>query len=204
MKTLIFSFLFLFSAIGPGISAQERSLVYTATDDSYVEIRGTSTLHDWQMRSETIESRVVFRGDNGQQPESFEFVEFELRKTTLEADQSRLRNMALDEMEADEHPHITFRSLQAGSLVANGDSYTVTTTGELTIAGVTRNVSVEAECNSKGELLVCSGSEQLLMTDFDMDPPRLFLGTLRTDDQVTVEFNIIYQYRPDLEAASRW
>ncbi len=172
------------------VTAQQIS--YTSTDDSYVLVKGTSTLHDWELRSETLMSEVNFAADNDDEIESLESVMFIVEKTTLESDRSRLEEMAHEEMDAGTYPEITFRSDDNGIVSSNGDEYNVTATGDLTISGVTRSISVDATCINTGDEMVCTGTKDLLMTDFGIDPPRLMLGTLRTHDDITVEFRVVY------------
>jgi polyisoprenoid-binding protein YceI len=173
--------------------AQAQSLTYTTTDNSHIIVSGTSTLHDWELRSSTLMSEAVFSTGNGETIESLESVMMILETSTLESDRSRLENLAHEEMDAGNHPEITFRSAGNGRIQRDGDAYRVTAPGDLTIAGVTRQVSVEATCiNTADEMLVCTGTRDLLMTDFGIDPPTLMLGTIRTADEVTVEFRMEY------------
>jgi hypothetical protein len=187
--TRMLSAMITIAIVSAGLSmAQEIS--YTSTDDSYVIVRGTSTLHDWELRSETIMSEVVF-SENGEGIGSLESVMFIVEKTTLESDRSRLQEMAHEEMEAGAHPEITFRS-DDGIIRSKGEEYNVTVRGDITISGVTRNISVDATCMGGDEEMVCTGTRDLQMTDFGIEPPRLMLGALRTDDDITVEFRIVY------------
>ncbi len=173
--------------------ALSQSLTYTSTDDSHIIVTGTSTLHDWELRSSTLMSEVIFNTGDGETIESLGSVMLIVEASTLESDRSRLENLAHEEMDAGNHPEITFRSTGNGTIQRDGDSYQVTAPGDLTIAGVTRQVSVEATCiNTTDELLVCTGARDLLMTDFGIDPPTLMLGAIRTADEVTVEFRMEY------------
>lgn len=169
-----------------------QSIKYTSTGDSYVTVNGTSTLHDWELHSGTLSSEAVFSTGSGEDLESLDSVLFTLEKTTLESERSRLQRMAHEEMDAENHPEITFHSNGDGTVEANGDVYEVTANGDLTISGVTREVSVEATCTIGDEELVCTGAKDLNMTGFDIDPPTLLLGSIRTHDEVTVEFHIVY------------
>ncbi len=183
----------LFTAFGilnnPDVLSQSQT--YTATDGSYVEVRGTSTLHDWSMRSEVLTSEVEFATGNGE-PESIESVVFIVQKVTLESDNARLHRMAHEEMDADNYPEISFESAGTDISWINDHTFRATAEGDLTVSGVTRRINVEATCANEGELLICTGAKDLRMTDFDIDPPRLFLGTLRTHDEITVEFRMMY------------
>jgi len=160
---------------------------------SYVTVTGTSTLHDWEMKSESVNSEVVFNINDSGGPESLESVMFRLSKKTLRSDKSGLERRAYDAMNANRHPEIVFRTNGSGSLQKRGDRYQVNSRGELTVAGVTRQVSVDAICiNGDDERLVCSGSTRLKMSDFNIDPPVMMLGALRTGDEITISYNIIY------------
>lgn len=190
MKTTLLMLIMSFSFVWAMPSGMAQSRTYNATDESTISVRGTSTLHDWEMVSETVSSQVVFTMAD-QQMQGLESVSLTLQANTLESDENRLNRLAHETMDVENNPQITFQA-SSGNVVADGNSYTVTATGELTIAGVTREVTVEASCIEQGNQLVCTGTEEMKMTDFDMDPPRLFLGTLRTHDDVTVEFNMVY------------
>ena len=168
-----------------------QSQTYSATDGSYVEVHGSSTLHDWSMRSEVLTSEVTFDIENGM-PGSLESVVFIVQKVTLKSDQARLHRMAHEEMDAENYPEITFQSTGNGISRLDENTFRVSAEGDLTVSGVTRRINVEATCAIEGQLLICSGAKDLRMTDFDIDPPRLFLGTLRTHDDMTVEFNMMY------------
>ena len=169
-----------------------QTLNYTSTDDAYVVVKGRATGHSWELRSETMMSEVIFNTGNGETIEYLEAVMFTLEKTTLESDRSRMARDAHEEMDADNHPQITFRSDGNGDIEMNGDEYRITATGDLTISGTTRQVSVEATCIKTGDEMVCTGTRDLKMTDYEIDPPTVMLGAIRTRDDVTVEFRIVY------------
>lgn len=163
------------------------------TSDVTITIKGTSTLHDWEMVSKTADSEVLFSSNEEGQPEDVEKVTFRLKKKTLTSDKSGLDRRAYNALNADKHPEIVFSSNGNGNLRKNGDEYRIKSTGDLTVAGVTRKISVEAVCiNGDDARLECSGSSKLKMTDFDIDPPVMMLGALRTGDEITIDYKIVY------------
>lgn len=190
MKTILLMLIMSFSFVWAMPYGMAQSITYTATGESTISVRGTSTLHDWEMTSPRVNSQVVFNMEDDN-IESLGSVSLTLEASSLESDENRLNRLAHETMDVENHPQITFRA-SSGNVVADGSSYTVTATGDLTIAGETREVTVEATCIEQGEELICTGTEEMKMTDFGMEPPRLFLGTLRTHDEVTVEFNMVY------------
>ena len=61
----------------------------------------------------------------------------------------------------------------------------------LRIAGVEREVALDAEDQRRDAALVVTGSLPLLMTDYGIKPPTAMLGMLKTDPKVTVSFETV-------------
>ncbi len=183
---IICTFLFLQKSF-----AQEQ--IFRPSGESYVTVTGTSTLHDWEMRSGNVGGEAIFTTGESGSPEILESVMFRLEKTTLKSDKSGLDRRAYQALNTNRHPEIVFRTNGSNSVRKTGDRYVVDTRGELTIAGVTRQVSINATCiNGDDQRLVCSGSRSLKMSEFDIDPPVMMMGTLRTGDEITINYNIVY------------
>ncbi len=169
--------------------AQSR---FTATEVS-VKVTGTSTMHDWEMQSDNAESEVQLSLNEEGQPEHMESVTLRLSKTSLKSERAGLDGRAHDAMKAEKHPEIVFITNGSGSLEKNGDGYIIATSGDLTIAGVTRQVSVKAYCvNGDESKLICTGSSELKMSDFNIDPPSMALGAFRTGDEITIQYRVAY------------
>lgn len=163
------------------------------TSDVTITIKGTSTLHDWEMESETADSELLFNNNEEGQPDDIENITFRMKKKTLKSDKSGLDKRAYNALNADRHPEIVFSSNGNGDLQKNGTEYRVNSTGDLTVAGVTRQVSIDAICiNGDDTRLICSGTSKLKMSDFDIDPPVMMLGTLRTGDEIVIDYRIVY------------
>jgi hypothetical protein len=72
-------------------------------------------------------------------------------------------------------------------------AFTVTLHGRLSLAGVERRIDVAATCVRVGQGLRLSGSKELLMTDYQIKPPTLMFGAIKTADRITVKFNATLQ-----------
>ena len=96
-------------------------------------------------------------------------------------------------LKADDTPEISY-ILGTFEVVPSAakDSFTVKAVGALTIAGTekTVNMDVTAARQADGSILA-EGALPLLMTDFGVNPPRALLGTLRTDNKITVKFTLL-------------
>lgn len=96
--------------------------------------------------------------------------------TQLKSDDSRrdgqLRRQAI---ETDTYPTSTFELTQPIALpggLADGVAFAVTLVGNLTLHGVTREVSIPAEAQLAGESLVVVGSLEIAFADYEIEKPR--------------------------------
>ena len=193
MKNIAVKLILVFCGIWLTGDLQSQTQIFRPTGDSYIMVSGTSTIHDWEMISENISSEAKFSTNDEGQPEKLESVSFRLTKTTLKSDKSGLDRRAYEAMNAKQHPEIIFRTNGSGMLVKNDDKILIDSRGELTIAGNTRQVNVSATCiNGDDKKLVCTGEQKLKMTDFNIDPPVMMLGALRTSDEITISYKIVY------------
>jgi hypothetical protein len=79
------------------------------------------------------------------------------------------------------------------ALPAGGPDIAVTLHGRLSLAGVERNIDVGATgLRVKGGLQI-TGSKDLLMTDYQIKPPVILLGAIKTKNLITVKFNATLQ-----------
>jgi len=76
---------------------------------------------------------------------------------------------------------------------SGGPAFAVMLHGRLSLAGVERKVDVGATAvPSQGSIRI-SGSKDLLMTDYQIKPPVLMLGAIKTANLITVKFNATLQ-----------
>ncbi|GAB5535068.1 MAG: hypothetical protein Rubg2KO_13170 [Rubricoccaceae bacterium] len=74
--------------------------------------------------------------------------------------------------------------------VRNG-TFPINVQGQLTMHGTTRSVAIRAQGKSLGgNRFQVTGSVPVTMSQFGIDPPRAMMGTMRTGDQATVQFNV--------------
>lgn len=98
-----------------------------------------------------------------------------------EGDRRAIRSKMLEEvLRAGEHPEIHFRSTSVAPLPA--DSLEVT--GDLTIRGTTRSVTIRLGTHLAGDTLRVFGGFDALLGDYEIDPPTVALGTVKVGDRV--------------------
>jgi polyisoprenoid-binding protein YceI len=94
-------------------------------------------------------------------------------------------------LNVDKNPNITYVLSSATVTPVDGNTYTIKTTGKLTIAGSTRETDVVAtgKMNADKSISV-TGSKKFKMTDYGIKPPTAMLGTIKTGDDITISYNL--------------
>lgn len=161
---------------------------------STVTVSGTSNVHDWKMTSTSALSVAEFKILPNGTPESIQSLSFKLQKKSLKSDKSGLDKRALEALKASQNPEISFQTTSSAEFRQNGEKLIVSSQGRLSIAGVTKVVDITAECtNGSGNTFVCTGEKKMKMTDFNVTPPTMMLGALKTADEITISYSIIYK-----------
>jgi polyisoprenoid-binding protein YceI len=171
-------------------------------------VEGTSNLDTWQVESKSVagffEAGSEF-GTPAAQKASIDPVNaraeaiIEVRSLrSIEKDgkpfSNKMDEIMYDALKASDHSRIVFRldhlRLRSAAKV-NGGSSEFEARGQLSVAGVTRELSMAVKVNSIGEKrLKMSGNTTLKMTDFQIEPPapKIALGLIKTADEVKVSF----------------
>jgi polyisoprenoid-binding protein YceI len=90
-------------------------------------------------------------------------------------------------LQADRHPAILFNltNLTLSNTTAN-------VTGFLKIAGKSNEIKFNARHSKITGGMVFEGKVPLKMTDYNVDPPTALFGTIRTGNEITVEFKMVF------------
>jgi polyisoprenoid-binding protein YceI len=131
---------------------------------------------------------------------SFEFSGATLSTATIEADLGQLtsddsrRDGAIrrQALETDTFPEASFvltAPVDLGTAPGAGQSFTVDATGDLTIHGVTRNVTVPINGQLVGDTVVVVGRVEIKFADYDIEKPTAGI-VLSVDDVGEMEFQL--------------
>jgi hypothetical protein len=183
--------LFAFTVIPPGTIASK--IKGTATAD--VKVLGTSNLHDWSMEDKDVACSVKFMYGGGKAvPVSLAAFTFSFPVRNLKSGKSGMDSKAYDALKANTQNNITFTASSSSIIPGQNGQFTVKSSGNLTIAGVTKAVALTAACNEGANgTVTCSGKDVLLMSDYQIKPPTYMLGTLRTGNKLTIDFTMTIQ-----------
>lgn len=93
-------------------------------------------------------------------------------------------------LKAKDNMTMTYALTKVTSITPKAGAYNLETEGKLTIAGITKTVNMSVTATVNGGQITFKGTKKLKMTDFNVEPPVMFLGTLKTDDNVTITFDV--------------
>ncbi|MBO9565303.1 MAG: YceI family protein [Niastella sp.] len=157
-----------------------------------ITVEGTSNIHDWNMKSEKGTCSGVFDLSSTGTVTGLESLNFSVPAESLKSEKSGLDKNSYKALNTSKYNLISFASGQVTVKPAAGTAHTVVTNGKLTIAGVTKDVQFTANgVVNPDKSITYTGSYQLKMTDFNVEPPSLMFGAIKTANVVTVKFNLV-------------
>ena len=91
-----------------------------------------------------------------------------------------------------DHPDIVFemKSYTVTKDAKQPDLFNIEAEGDLTLAGVTKRITITMTGLLEGGCVNVVGKRDLLMTDFGVDPPTMMFGKIKTDDKVVVKWDL--------------
>jgi polyisoprenoid-binding protein YceI len=94
-------------------------------------------------------------------------------------------------LEPDKYPEITFKSTDVSAELPKGGVFKVKLSGDLTLHGVTRRVTIPAEVTLNGRELRARGEFGINRSDFNVKATSAFHGTVRVRNRLKVIFDIV-------------
>ena len=155
-----------------------------------ISITGTSSLHDWEMKSSQGKAEVEFVLGANDKITAINALKFDLDATTIKSEYTVMDNNTYKALKTKTNKNISF-VLTSGTVTAlDANAYLVKTIGNLTIAGKTvkTDVVATAKYNAADKSFTVSGSKKLKMTDYGVTPPTAMLGTIKTGNDITISF----------------
>jgi polyisoprenoid-binding protein YceI len=115
--------------------------------------------------------------------------------TDITTNDSRRDDAVQRALSTTRYPNATFvltQPIQVGSVPADGQRISVPATGDLTIRGVTRQVTIELQAQLQGDVLVVVGSAPVALADFGVTAPTAPV-VASVEDQGTFEFQLYFR-----------
>ncbi len=163
---------------------------YILTKEYAVTIKGTSNLHNWSEKVENVsgDGAVSWNSDG-----TFDLtsVHIKMNVHSIKSDKgSIMNNNTYKALKADEHPEIIFTlTSPIKGVILKSNERKLSAKGNLSIAGVTKAVDIEVIVFiSEKSKLSFEGAKTIKMTDYGINPPTALLGTLKTGNEIVIDF----------------
>ena len=205
MKNIIQLARVLSAATVIAFAAQTRAetVTYSAKTGSLLKINGTSSVHDWEVKTRLIGGKIEW--DSSFPLDSLMAELPKLTKTpkvsviipvrNIESGKQRMNEVMHGALNAQKHKYARY-SLKEMKLAKTkrkaGGPLVFDTKGTLRVNGRTAPVSMQISITkAEGDKLEVSGNTKLKMSQFGVVPPapKIALGLITTGDEVSVEFN---------------
>lgn len=162
------------------------------TGTSSFVIKGTSSLHDWEMTSNSINGAIALIKSDASNIEVKD-INVVVGVRTFESGNRVMNKKCYAALKDESHPNIAYRFKSLESIKSFGNNtFNATLVGSLSIAGVTKTVHIGVKLIANGNKVSIIGEKALKMSDFNVEPPTALLGTLKTGNDITIEFNLNY------------
>lgn len=192
MKSLLTTILIFLFSISGNVMAQSDS--YSLLEDSNMLVEGTSTMHDWEAEVQTINSEIEFDEsalEEDSQSSPVKSFSLTIPVEDMDSGKRKMNNKMYEALKEGDYPNIEFELTDSELTEADSElsSLSLDVTGDLTIAGSSNEITlpVTGEKQNDGSYKF-TGSYELNMEDYDVDPPSAMFGTIKTGEMVTISF----------------
>jgi polyisoprenoid-binding protein YceI len=180
------------AAVALGTVPQAAGTTPLALMSARVSIEGTSNIHGYTASSTAVKVAAVdVDAEDGAdvlaralEPKGVRAFEVVIPTVSLTAPRDGIDKNMHKALKAADHPDIRFR-------LRTLDAAAGTAVGQLTIAGVEKEVSLNVQVKRQEAGLAVTGTTTLLMTDYGVTPPKAMLGMLKTNPKVTITFELV-------------
>jgi hypothetical protein len=187
----VFSVALILMITGASFSSRSgNNLIKFRSQNLDLSIIGTSTLHDWEMKSNKGKCEAVLALDNTDKITQLTGLYFEVLTESLKSEHSSMDDNTYKALNAKNYKTINYAVSSATVTQSDAVTYQIRTIGKLTIAGATKETDVNAiaKYNAADKSFTITGSKKIRMTDFGVKPPTMMLGTIKTGNDITVTF----------------
>lgn len=166
--------------------------VHVKFNKAKMNINGTSTLHDWTSDVSRVDLSADLVMIDGELIDITNLV-LKIKVEDIKSEKGSIMDKnTYKALKYEKFPYIFGSMPRTSSLVKNKNVYTITGTSQVSIGGSAVKVplKVEGVVDSEGDI-VFSGQQKIKMTDFNIEPPVVLMGTLKTGDEVVIKYSFV-------------
>jgi polyisoprenoid-binding protein YceI len=192
----------LFSLFSLTLANAQQQFVLVAKESSMI-FRGTSSLHSWQCRVEKLTGKLTAAIDN-QSVTSISALTLTFPALSIKSidedgkhyDKNMDKNM-YRALNADKYPSITFSLIKFVKKNSSTKGLIVEAFGVLQVNGVSQEVTLSGICTVTPKGLIIEGELPLKMRAYNVEPPTAIFGTIKTGNEITINYKMAYRLLPD-------
>ena len=178
LLAIVISFLGIISVA----SAQKN---YALDNKSAFSVSGTSTLHDWEMKSDSGTGIANLTITNSKLTE-IESLSVTLLAESIKSEKKSMDKVAYETLKTDKQKNIKYVLKSAEKV----NESTWELTGTYTIAGISKILKTNVKATLAKDGVNLQGSNKITFADFGMKSPTALLGTIKTGQDLTLKFNL--------------
>ena len=157
------------------------------SEKSKMSVSGTSSLHDWESNVESFSGSGLITIENSEIVE-VSGLEVTVVAKSIKSGKSGMDKKIYEALKETDYPNIKYSI----SSISKKSSKTLTTSGNLTIAGKTKSVNMDVEYQLLSKNVSISGKITIKMSEYDIKPPTAMLGTIKTGDEITISYTVLF------------
>lgn len=180
-KGFIFTTIFLFS-----ISVTMAQSLSLNTSSSKLLIDGDSNIHKWTITG------TKFTGQTNLADAKITALNLKFPVDGLKSGKDGMDENTCKALKSKEHPNITFELTEPSTTLTATDAEIVLT-GNLTISGFTKKISMKAKSSLKNGVLSLKASVPIKMTEYKVVPPTAVFGTIKTYDNLLIKSELEFK-----------
>lgn len=175
-------------------SAAQTTARVAVSPESKLWIEGTSNLHGWSCTAEKFEAVIELDAAAAAElstaaPKALKRVEVKVPVKALKCGHGGMDDNLYKALKADASPEISYIMATFDAEPGDAGAFTLKTNGTLEIAGKENKLTMDVAATRLADGTVkATGMVPIKMTDFGIKPPTAIFGTLRTGDEVKVNF----------------
>ncbi|WP_348797799.1 YceI family protein [Flavobacterium adhaerens] len=187
MKTIIQNFLTVLVMFTLAFTSNAQK-TYTLDSNPSFSVSGTSTMHDWTMKSTSGTGSANLTVTNSKL-EKITSLTVTLNAETIKSEKKSMDKVAYEALKTDKFKTIKYVLKSATKI----NETTWSLTGSYTIAGVTKEIKTEVKTTVTNGIISMQGTNKITFKEFGMKSPTAMLGTIKTGEDLTITFSIKFK-----------
>lgn len=184
MKLLVLIIIVLLTSFSNACFSQQYNLDNAKSE---LKVYGTSNLHDWDVDAEKQKGTIIIDNVNDLIIKNLKIYAV---SESLKSGKNGMDKNTFKALKTDEFKTIIFQMTSTKTISKLADKkYKIEALGDLTIAGVTKNIALNFNMDFVNNDIQLDGEKIIKMTDYNIEPPTALFGTITTGDELTIKFN---------------